>query len=154
MAMRYLAGKLRAPAPAAAALRRPRSLSANASQSQVGSPLDSSQIVRFDRPRSGKYTNGSTTELASSMKVVKNVDETIRQLHEEVAKMEAASKEIAEIIRYNRFHRRCIMGSVVLGVGLAGVSCVRYTRSYRKALREYYVVGLEMENKYSPRTPN
>ena len=64
------------------------------------------------------------------------------------------SKEIAEIIRYNRFHRRCIMGSVVLGVGLAGVSCVRYTRSYRKALREYYVVGLEMENKYSPRTPN
>ncbi|EEC81525.1 hypothetical protein OsI_24919 [Oryza sativa Indica Group] len=136
MAMRYLAGKLRAPAPAAAALRRPRSLSANASQSQ------------------GKYTNGSTTELASSMKVVKNVDETIRQLHEEVAKMEAASKEIAEIIRYNRFHRRCIMGSVVLGVGLAGVSCVWYTRSYRKALREYYVVGLEMENKYSPRTPN
>lgn len=88
------------------------------------------------------------------MKVVKNVDETIRQLHEEVAKMEAASKEIAEIIRYNRFHRRCIMGSVVLGVGLAGVSCVWYTRSYRKALREYYVVGLEMENKYSPRTPN
>lgn len=64
------------------------------------------------------------------------------------------SKEIAEIIRYNRFHRRCIMGSVVLGVGLAGVSCVWYTRSYRKALREYYVVGLEMENKYSPRTPN
>jgi hypothetical protein len=47
MAMRYLAGKLRAPAPAAAALRRPRSLSANASQ--VGSPLDSSQIVRVDR---------------------------------------------------------------------------------------------------------
>uniref|UniRef100_A0A0E0LH80 Uncharacterized protein n=1 Tax=Oryza punctata TaxID=4537 RepID=A0A0E0LH80_ORYPU len=132
MAMRYLAGKLRAPVPAAA-LRRPRSLSANASQ--------------------GEFSNGSTTELASSTKVVKNVDEEIRQLHEELAKFEAACKEIEETIRYNRFHRRCIMGSVALGVGLAGVSCVLYTRSYRKALREY-VVGLEKENKYSPRTRN
>uniref|UniRef100_A0A0E0Q431 Uncharacterized protein n=1 Tax=Oryza rufipogon TaxID=4529 RepID=A0A0E0Q431_ORYRU len=56
-----------------------------------------------------------------------NVDEGIRVIHEELAKIEATSKEIAEIIRYNRFHRRCIMGSVVLGMGLAGVSCVWYS---------------------------
>uniref|UniRef100_A0A0E0LH83 Uncharacterized protein n=1 Tax=Oryza punctata TaxID=4537 RepID=A0A0E0LH83_ORYPU len=112
MAMRYLTGKLRAPVPAAA-LRRPRSLSANASQ--------------------GEFSKGSTTELASSTK-------EIRQLRKELAKMEAASKEIEKTIRYNIF-RRCIVGSVVLGLGLAGVSCV-------------YFVGLEMENKYSPRSPN
>uniref|UniRef100_A0A0D3GMC7 Uncharacterized protein n=1 Tax=Oryza barthii TaxID=65489 RepID=A0A0D3GMC7_9ORYZ len=48
------------------------------------------------------------------------------------------TKEIAEIIRYNRFHRRCIMGSVVLGMGLAGVSCVWYTHNHRKAVREVF----------------
>uniref|UniRef100_A0A0E0AFT1 Uncharacterized protein n=1 Tax=Oryza glumipatula TaxID=40148 RepID=A0A0E0AFT1_9ORYZ len=64
-----------------------------------------SSILRLSQHNKiGRCTlsNGRTKEAASSM----NVDEGIRVLHEELAKIEATSKEIAEIIRYNRFHRR------------------------------------------------
>lgn len=62
----------------------------------------------------------------------------ISNIHTNVLSCCFDSKEIAEIIRYNRFHRRCIMGSVVLGMGLAGVSCVWYTHNHRKAVREVF----------------
>uniref|UniRef100_I1Q843 Uncharacterized protein n=1 Tax=Oryza glaberrima TaxID=4538 RepID=I1Q843_ORYGL len=112
MAMRYLACKLRAPA---AALRRPRSLSANASQiCSVFMPT-----FRFQK--------------------TPNFELPIR-------------RDIEEAVRYNRFHRRCIMASIVVGVGLGGLSCVWYARSYRKALMEH-VTGFEVISPYAPSTP-
>uniref|UniRef100_A0A0E0HWG8 Uncharacterized protein n=1 Tax=Oryza nivara TaxID=4536 RepID=A0A0E0HWG8_ORYNI len=76
--------------PVVAALRRPavaasRSLSANATQG-VG--------------RTG------TTGITSSLKAGKNVDEEIRLLLVEVAKLEVASRRMEETIRNSRFHRR------------------------------------------------
>ncbi|EAZ38712.1 hypothetical protein OsJ_23114 [Oryza sativa Japonica Group] len=105
MATRYLR-------PVVAALRRPavaasRSLSANATQG-VG--------------RTG------TTGITSSLKAGKNVDEEIRLLLVEVAKLEVASRRMEETIRNSRFHRR-------------------------KVLREY-IAGLEIQQKYTPPTPN
>uniref|UniRef100_A0A0E0HWH4 Uncharacterized protein n=1 Tax=Oryza nivara TaxID=4536 RepID=A0A0E0HWH4_ORYNI len=108
MAMRYLACKLRAPA----ALRRPRSLSANASQNT----------------RNGKLKQVATHDSG---------------IHFD-------SRDIEEAIRYNReFHRRCIMASIVVGVGLGGLSFVWYARSYRKALMEH-VIGFEVISPYAP----
>uniref|UniRef100_A0A0E0AFT7 Uncharacterized protein n=1 Tax=Oryza glumipatula TaxID=40148 RepID=A0A0E0AFT7_9ORYZ len=129
MAMRYLACKLRAPA---AALRRPRSLSANASQ--------------------GGRSNATTDQVTSSMNVVRSTDGELGWVQEEVAKLEELSRDIEEAVRYNRFHRRCIMASIVVGVGLGGLSCVWYAPSYRKALMEH-VTGFEVISPYAPSTP-
>uniref|UniRef100_A0A0E0E7H9 Uncharacterized protein n=1 Tax=Oryza meridionalis TaxID=40149 RepID=A0A0E0E7H9_9ORYZ len=101
MAMRYLAGKLRAPATAAA-LRRPapagpRSLSTNANASQGGG-------------RTG------TTGIASSMKAGKNADEEIRLLLVEVAKLEVASRRMEETVRNSRFHRRKVLREYIAGL--------------------------------------
>uniref|UniRef100_A0A0E0E7I4 Uncharacterized protein n=1 Tax=Oryza meridionalis TaxID=40149 RepID=A0A0E0E7I4_9ORYZ len=76
MTMRYLAGKLRAPAPAAAALRRPRSLSANASQ--------------------GGRSNATTDQVTSSMNVARNKDGELGWVQEEVAKLEELRKALME----------------------------------------------------------
>uniref|UniRef100_A0A0E0LH78 Uncharacterized protein n=1 Tax=Oryza punctata TaxID=4537 RepID=A0A0E0LH78_ORYPU len=140
--MRYLAGKLRAPVQTAA-LRRPRSLSANASQGKKNPKLSA--------PYRGGRSNAST-EVTSSMNVARNTDGELGWVQEEVAKLEELSRDIEEAIRYNRFHKRCIMASVVVGFGLGGLSCVWYARSYKKALMEL-ATGFEVISAYAPRTP-
>uniref|UniRef100_A0A0D3GMD1 Uncharacterized protein n=1 Tax=Oryza barthii TaxID=65489 RepID=A0A0D3GMD1_9ORYZ len=127
MAMRYVAGKMRAPAPAPAALRRPRSLSANASQ--------------------GGRSNATTENVA------RNTDGDLGWLEEEIAKLEKLRLEIEETTRYNRLHKRCLIGSVFAGFGLGGLACAWYTHSYRKALKEHLDNRIVWMPPYSTSSP-
>uniref|UniRef100_A0A0E0E7I3 Uncharacterized protein n=1 Tax=Oryza meridionalis TaxID=40149 RepID=A0A0E0E7I3_9ORYZ len=75
---------------------------------------------------------------ATTENVARNMDGDLGWVREEIAKLEKLRLEIEETTRYNKLHKRCLIGSVFAGFGLGGLACAWYTRSYRKALKEHF----------------
>uniref|UniRef100_A0A0E0LH81 Transmembrane protein n=1 Tax=Oryza punctata TaxID=4537 RepID=A0A0E0LH81_ORYPU len=74
---------------------------------------------------------------ATTENVAWNTDGDLGWVQEEIAKLQKLRLEIEKTTRQNRFHNRFIIGSVFAGLGLGGLACAWYTRSYRKALKEH-----------------